>query len=135
VVGIGLIGIVLAIATSRETANLLRCSFLLLRGFHSATVGETVLHRRGYLALDYRYNATVSLLTFAQSWRMIAAAVFSLYIADMWLKYAENHIEKYQSGSLLEVFSVFSGVLFAMGLPWNMKYQAVLAARKVAERA
>lgn len=52
---------------------------------------------------------------FSQSWRMIAAAAVSLYIADMWLKWAENHVENYQSGSLPEVFWVFSGVLFAIG--------------------
>ncbi|WP_009630961.1 hypothetical protein [Synechocystis sp. PCC 7509] len=64
--------------------------------------------------------ATMVLLTFwggrfAQSWRLIAAAVFSLYIGDVWLSYAQNHIENYQSGALLEVFWVFSGVLFTMG--------------------
>lgn len=51
----------------------------------------------------------------AQSWRMIAAAAISLYIADMWFKYAAANIENYQSGSLLEVFWVFSGVLFGIG--------------------
>ncbi len=64
--------------------------------------------------------ATMVLLTFwggrfAQSWRLIALAVFSLYIGDVWLSYAQNHIENYQSGALLEVFWVFSGVLFTMG--------------------
>ncbi|MCM0591228.1 MAG: hypothetical protein HEQ35_20065 [Gloeotrichia echinulata IR180] len=62
--------------------------------------------------------ATTLLLTFwggrlAQSWRMIAAAAFSLYIADMWFKYAQG--SNYQSGDVLEVFWVFSGVLFGMG--------------------
>ncbi|QIZ70567.1 hypothetical protein [Oxynema aestuarii] len=52
---------------------------------------------------------------FSQSWRMIAAATFSLYIADMWFKYAETRVMDYQSGSLLEVFWVFSGVLFGIG--------------------
>lgn len=52
---------------------------------------------------------------FSQSWRMIAAAAVSLYIADMWLKWAENNVENYESGSLPEVFWVFSGVLFAIG--------------------
>ncbi len=52
---------------------------------------------------------------FAQSWRMIAAAAFSLYIADMWFKYAATLSTEYESGSLLEVFFIFSGVLFAMG--------------------
>lgn len=53
---------------------------------------------------------------FSNSWRMIAAAAFSLYIADMWFKYAETRIQgEYQSGSLLEVFFVFMGVLFGIG--------------------
>ncbi|MCT7952263.1 hypothetical protein NG798_20925 [Ancylothrix sp. C2] len=53
---------------------------------------------------------------FSNSWRMIAAAAFSLYIADMWFKYAETRFQgDYQSGSLLEVFFVFMGVLFGIG--------------------
>jgi hypothetical protein len=54
---------------------------------------------------------------FSQSWKMIAAAAFSLYIADMWFKYANSPLYpgKYQSGDLLEVFWVFSGVLFGIG--------------------
>lgn len=52
---------------------------------------------------------------FSQSWRMIAAATFCLYIADMWGKYAYAFIPNYESGSLLEVFFVFSGVLFGLG--------------------
>ncbi len=64
--------------------------------------------------------ATTLLLAFwggrvSLSWRMIAAAVFSLYIADMWFKYATNWIPNYQSGEILEVFWVWSGVLFGMG--------------------
>jgi len=51
---------------------------------------------------------------FSQSWRMIAAAAFSYYIADMWFKYASRD-PNYQSGGLLEVFWVFSGVLFGIG--------------------
>jgi hypothetical protein len=52
---------------------------------------------------------------FSQSWRMIAAATFALYIADMWSKYAYKFIPNYESGNLLEVFFVFSGVLFGLG--------------------
>jgi hypothetical protein len=52
---------------------------------------------------------------FSQSWRMIAAATFSLYIADMWFKYADARVANYESGSLLEVFWVFSAVLFGIG--------------------
>ncbi|QIR37509.1 hypothetical protein HCG51_12850 [Tolypothrix sp. PCC 7910] len=72
--------------------------------------------------------ATTLLLAFwggkvAQSWRMIAAAAFSLYIADMWFKYAQG--PSYQSGEILEVFWVFSGVLFGMGAA--LEYEASLS--------
>lgn len=46
---------------------------------------------------------------------MIAAATLALYIADMWFKYAETATVEYESGGLLEVFYVFSGVLFGIG--------------------
>ncbi len=53
---------------------------------------------------------------FSQSWRMIAAATFSLYIADMYFKWRDTQAEgTYQSGSLLEVFFVFSAILFGIG--------------------
>lgn len=72
--------------------------------------------------------ATTLLLAFwggrvSQSWRMIAAAAFSLYIADMWFKYAQG--PSYQSGEILEVFWVFSGVLFGMGAA--LEYDASLS--------
>ena len=51
----------------------------------------------------------------AQPWRMIAAASFCLYIADMSVHYADVTAAFYESGNLLEVFFVFSGVLFALG--------------------
>ncbi|MBA2748372.1 MAG: hypothetical protein H0U45_06455 [Tatlockia sp.] len=77
--------------------------------------------------------ATMVLLTFwggrfSQSWRLIAAAVFSLYIGDVWLSYAQNHIENYQSGALLEVFWVFSGVLFAIGAA--VEYEVSIRSRR-----
>jgi hypothetical protein len=53
---------------------------------------------------------------FSQSWRMIAFANFSLYLADMWVKYmTKTQGDAYKSGSLPEVFFVFAGVLFAIG--------------------
>ncbi|WP_353259162.1 hypothetical protein [Prochlorothrix hollandica] len=52
---------------------------------------------------------------FAQSWRMIAAAMFCFYISDMWYYYAVNTNPDYQSGELLEVGWVFSAVLVAIG--------------------
>ncbi|MGQ4649785.1 hypothetical protein [Lyngbya aestuarii] len=51
---------------------------------------------------------------FSQSWRMIAAATFCLYIADMWT-FVEALAIDYESGGLLDIFYVFSGVLFAVG--------------------
>jgi len=47
------------------------------RTFDQACLFLLLLHRGGCLALNYRYNATVSFWggRFAQSWRMIAAAV------------------------------------------------------------
>jgi hypothetical protein len=52
---------------------------------------------------------------FSQSWQIIAFAAFSLYIADMWVKYATKVSENYNSGSLPEVFFVFAAVLFGIG--------------------
>mgnify|MGYP001806162761 CR=1 FL=1 len=54
---------------------------------------------------------------FSQSWRMIAAATFSLYIADMYFKWRDTQGGEttYQSGDLPEVFFVFSAILFGIG--------------------
>jgi hypothetical protein len=52
---------------------------------------------------------------FSRSWQMIAAAAACLYIADMSFKYATTYTPNYESGGLLEVFWVFSGVLFGIG--------------------
>jgi hypothetical protein len=69
---------------------------------------------------------------FVQSWRMIAAATISLYIADMWSKYAEAVQVRYESGDLLEVFFVFSAVLFCIGAP--LEYDISKSGRRGARR-
>jgi hypothetical protein len=69
---------------------------------------------------------------FAQSWRMIAAATFSLYIADMYFKYVDAIAADYQSGGLLEVFYVFSGVLFAIGAA--LEYDVSIRSRRSPRR-
>ena len=51
----------------------------------------------------------------SQSWRMIAFAAFSLYVADMSVKYASLVNANYSSGGLLEVFFIFAAVLFGIG--------------------
>ncbi len=68
---------------------------------------------------------------FSQSWRMIAAAAFCLYIADIWFKYAQN-LADYQSGGLPEVFWVFSGVLFGIGAA--LEYDLSIRSRRGASR-
>lgn len=69
---------------------------------------------------------------FAQSWRMIAAAIFCLYIADVWFKYATDHIQDYQSGSFLEVGWVLCGVLFGIGA--LLEYNVSLSRRSTSRR-
>ena len=93
----------------------------------ATAMGETLKPLKPFLDWYYVISdilllimATTLLLAFwggrfAQSWRMIAAAAFSLYIADIWFKFATNYDPNYQSGSLPEVFWVFSGVLFGIG--------------------
>ncbi|MDX2097086.1 MAG: hypothetical protein SFW36_04860 [Leptolyngbyaceae cyanobacterium bins.59] len=81
--------------------------------------------------------ATILLLAFwggrsSLSWRMIAAAAFSLYIADIWFKYATTNIKDYRSGSLPEVFWIFSGVLFALGAA--LEYDLSTRSRRTGRR-
>ncbi|MCU0566128.1 MAG: hypothetical protein MUF49_05980 [Oculatellaceae cyanobacterium Prado106] len=52
---------------------------------------------------------------FSQSWQFIAAAAFCYYIADLWFNYATRYIPNYETGSLPEVFWIFSACLFAIG--------------------
>ncbi|MGF1515962.1 MAG: hypothetical protein ACFB5Z_20010 [Elainellaceae cyanobacterium] len=52
---------------------------------------------------------------FSMSWRFIAAAAFSFYIADSWFAYAIARFENYETGELPEVFWIFSAVLFSIG--------------------
>ncbi len=92
-----------------------------------------------YVAMDLilLVGSTILLLAFwggkfAQSWRMIAAATFCLYIADVWFKYATDHIEGYQSGSFLEVGWVLCGVLF--GVAALLEYSVSQARRNTSRR-
>lgn len=71
--------------------------------------------------------ATILLLAFwggrfSMSWRFIAAAAFSFYIADIWFAYAISKFENYETGELPEVFWIFSAVLFSIGaaLEYNL---------------
>lgn len=52
---------------------------------------------------------------FSLSWKCIAAASISYYVADLWFNYATTYIQDYETGALPEVFWIFSGCLFAIG--------------------
>lgn len=69
---------------------------------------------------------------FSLSWRFIAAAGFSLYLADMWYYYAVANIENYETGSLPEVFWIFSAVLFCIGaaVEYNMSTRSRRSRRR-----
>lgn len=69
---------------------------------------------------------------FSLSWRFIAAAAFCLYIADLWFLYAVYNIPDYQTGTLPEVFFIFSPCLFAIGavLEFDLSTRSRRASRR-----
>jgi hypothetical protein len=69
---------------------------------------------------------------FAQSWRVIAAGTFCLYIADAWFKFATTRLPNYQSGGFFEVGWVLSAVLFGLGAA--LEYNASQQRRNTARR-
>ncbi|ARV61838.1 hypothetical protein BZZ01_27300 [Nostocales cyanobacterium HT-58-2] len=137
------IGMILAVASRRLNLETWQWMIVLAIGAFGSTLAWLVSHKAQeivqaqiptwvetiapMLSLFYMVSdvlllitATTLLLAFwggkvSLSWRMIAIAAFSLYIADMWFQYATNWIPNYQSGEILEVFWVWSGVLFGMG--------------------
>jgi hypothetical protein len=145
-------GMILAVASKRLHVEISQCIIALAIGVLGSTLAWLISNQpQGAVpeqypphlevvasALNWFYVvsdvllliiATTLLLAFwggrvSLSWRMIAAAAFSLYIADMWFKYATNWIPNYQSGDILEVFWVWSGVLFGMGAA--LEYDASL---------
>jgi hypothetical protein len=68
---------------------------------------------------------------FSQSWKLIAAAAFSLYIADMFFAYSVS-AELYEEGALWEVFWTFSAVLFGIGAA--IEYEVSTRSRRGARR-
>lgn len=69
---------------------------------------------------------------FAQSWRMIAAAIFCLYIADAWFKFATTRFPNYQSGGLPEVGWVLCPILIGLGAA--LEYSASQQRRSLSRR-
>jgi hypothetical protein len=75
-----------------------------------------------YLVCDLTLLVLASMLLlafwegkFSQPWKIIAAAIIALYIADMWFQYSLVTDSRFATANLLEVCFVFSGVLFALG--------------------
>lgn len=68
---------------------------------------------------------------FSQSWKLIAAAAFSLYIADMFFAYSVS-ADMYEEGALWEVFWTFSAVLFGLGAA--VEYEVSTRSRRGARR-
>jgi hypothetical protein len=71
---------------------------------------------------------------FSQSWRMIAAATFALYIADMGFKYQNTYLPDYESGGILDIFYIFSGVLFTIGTAMEYDISSSRPARSSGSR-
>jgi hypothetical protein len=67
---------------------------------------------------------------FAQSWRVIAAGIFCLYIADAWFKFATTRLPNYQSGGFFEVGWVLSAVLIGLGAALEYSASQVRTTRR-----
>ena len=119
VAAVGALGSFLAwLISQKEKASTEQIAFLLNLFYIVSDVALLMIATTMLLAF---WVGTVSL-----SWRMTAAAAFSLYIADMWFKFAQR--PDYQSGDILEVFWVFSGVLFGLGAV--LEYDASLSLKR-----
>ena len=65
-------------------------------------------------------------------WRMTAQAVLCFYIADTWFAYANNQVQGYESGSIMEVFWIFGIVQF--GVAAALEFDNSIRARRLARR-
>jgi hypothetical protein len=65
-------------------------------------------------------------------WRMTAQAVLCFYIADTWFAYANNRVQGYESGSIMEVFWIFGIVQFAIAAA--LEFDNSIRARRHARR-
>jgi hypothetical protein len=65
-------------------------------------------------------------------WRMTAQAVLCFYIADTWFAYANDRVQGYESGSIMEVFWIFGIVQF--GIAAALEFDNSIPARRLARR-
>jgi hypothetical protein len=81
--------------------------------------------------------ATILLLGFwggqlGLPWQMTAQAVLCFYIADTWFAYANNRVQGYESGFIMEVFWIFGIVQF--GIAAALEFDNSIRARRLARR-
>jgi hypothetical protein len=65
-------------------------------------------------------------------WRMTAQAVLCFYIGDTWFVYANDRVQGYESGFIMEVFWVFGIVQF--GIAAALEFDNSIRARRLARR-
>ena len=65
-------------------------------------------------------------------WRMAAQAVLCFYIADTWFAYANDRVQGYESGFIMEVFWIFGIVQF--GIAAALEFDNSIRARRLARR-
>jgi hypothetical protein len=65
-------------------------------------------------------------------WRLTAQAVLCFYIADTWFAYANNRVQGYQSGFIIEVFWIFGIVQF--GIAAALEFDNSIRAHRLARR-
>jgi hypothetical protein len=65
-------------------------------------------------------------------WRMAAQAVLCFYIADTWFAYANDRVQGYESGFIIEVFWIFGIVQF--GIAAALEFDNSIRARRLARR-
>jgi hypothetical protein len=70
--------------------------------------------------------------TLGLPWRMTAQAVLCFYIADTWFAYANNQVQGYESGSIMEVFWIFGIVQFSIAAA--LEFDNSIRARRLARR-
>jgi hypothetical protein len=61
----------------------------------------------------------------SNAWQVNAQATICLYIGDMWVVYATNHVSGYQSGFIFEVFWIFGIVQFGVAAALDFEHMTV----------
>ncbi len=65
-------------------------------------------------------------------WRTISQAVLCFYIADTWFAYANNQVQGYESGFIMEVFWIFG--IVQLGIAAALEFDNSIRARRLDRR-